>query len=144
MNIEGVIITPTKIISTLGGDIFHGMKKSDLGYAGFGEAYFSTIEPKAIKAWKRHREMTLNLLVPIGKVRFILHDDRPYSLTQGTFQQVILSRENYKRLTIPPQVWLGFQGLGAEQAVLLNIADIQHDPVEMDRKSLEDIPYSWS
>jgi len=144
MNIEGLLITPTKIISTLGGDVFHAMKKSDLGYAGFGEAYFSTIEPNAIKAWKRHREMTLNLLVPIGEVRFVIHDDRPYSLTQGIFQQVTLSRENYKRLTIPPLVWVGFQGMGVERAMLLNIADIQHDPIEMDRKSLEDIPYNWN
>ena len=144
MNIEGLLITPTKIISTIGGDVFHAMKKSDLGYAGFGEAYFSTIEPNAIKAWKRHREMTLNFLVPIGEVRFVLHDDRLHSPTQGIFQQVTLSRENYQRLTIPPLVWVGVQGMGTERAMLLNIANIQHDPIEMDRKSVEDIPYNWN
>jgi len=144
MSIEGLIITPTKIISTIGGDVFHGIKKSDSGYVGFGEAYFSTIEPNAIKAWKRHREMTLNLLVPFGEVRLVLHDDRSHIPIPGIFQEVILSRKNYQRLTIPPLVWLGFQGIGAKQAILLNIADIQHNPLEVDRKSLKDIPYNWN
>ena len=98
MNIEGLLITPTKIISTIGGDVFHAMKKSDLGYAGFGEAYFSTIEPNAIKAWKCHREMVLNILVPIGEVKFILYDDRPKSKTNGNFLEVVLSQKNYQRL----------------------------------------------
>ena len=38
--------------------------------------YFSKIEYKAIKGWKQHKKMILNLIVPIEKVRFILYDDR--------------------------------------------------------------------
>ncbi len=143
MNIEGLLITPTKIISTIGGDVFHAMKKSDLGYAGFGEAYFSTIEPNTIKAWKRHHDMTLNLLVPKGEVRFVIHDDRIDSPSKGIFQKVELSKNNYHRLTIPPLLWFGFKCLSKEQAMLLNIADIQHNPIEVDRKFIEDIPFNW-
>jgi len=144
MNIEGLLTVPTKIISTIGGDVLHAIKKSDQGYSGFGEAYFSTIEPHAVKAWKRHREMTLNLLVPVGEVRFVVYDDRIHSSSNGIFQQVILSIDNYKRLTIPPMLWVGFQGVGEERAMLLNIANIQHDPLEMDRKPVADIPYNWN
>jgi dTDP-4-dehydrorhamnose 3,5-epimerase len=144
MTIEGLLISPTKIISTMGGNVLHAIKKSDEGYSGFGEAYFSTIEPNAIKAWKRHREMTLNLLVPIGEVRFVIYDDRPNSQSRGLFQQLVLSQDNYKRLTIPPQLWLGFQGIGTVQSMLINIANVQHDPMEIDRKSLDSIPFNWS
>tara|TARA_B100000787_G_scaffold167518_1_gene154441 strand:+ start:578 stop:1012 length:435 start_codon:yes stop_codon:yes gene_type:complete len=144
MNIEGLLTVPTKIISTIGGDVLHAIKKSDQGYSGFGEAYFSTIEPNAVKAWKRHREMTLNLLVPVGEVRFVVYDDRLHSSSNGIFQQVILSLDNYKRLTIPPMLWVGFQGVGEERAMLLNIANIQHNPLEMDRKPVADIPYNWN
>ena len=40
--IEGIIITPLKKIYHTQGDIYHAMKKSDPGFDGFGEAYFST------------------------------------------------------------------------------------------------------
>ena len=33
---------------------------------GFEEAYFSLIDKDAVKAWKRHKTMTLNLVVPLG------------------------------------------------------------------------------
>ena len=62
-NIDGVLLTPLKVINVLEGDVLHGMKCSDTGYSGFGEAYFSTIEPGMVKAWKRHHKMTLNLIV---------------------------------------------------------------------------------
>ena len=100
--IDGVLLTQQKIINVSGGDVFHGVKVSDLGFDGFGEAYFSTIEFGAIKGWKRHRLMTLNLLVPIGEIKFVIYDDRPASTTNGLFQEVTLSPSNYCRLTIPP------------------------------------------
>ena len=49
MNISGVIVTPLSIINTKGGDVLHAMKSRDQGYLGFGEAYFSKVEPGAIK-----------------------------------------------------------------------------------------------
>ena len=70
--IGGVILTPLKIIDVEGGDVLHGMKKSDTGYMGFGEAYFSMIKPGVIKAWKRHQKMTLNILVIILRLKTIL------------------------------------------------------------------------
>ena len=44
IDIEGVIVTPLKTIFHPKGDIYHGIKKDDNGYLGFGEAYFSTIK----------------------------------------------------------------------------------------------------
>tara|TARA_B110001469_G_C9631031_1_gene315669 strand:- start:1159 stop:1629 length:471 start_codon:yes stop_codon:yes gene_type:complete len=141
--IGGVILTPLKIIDVEGGDVLHGMKKSDTGYMGFGEAYFSMIKPGVIKAWKRHHKMNLNLIVPIGTVRFVLYDDRANSLTNGIYQEVILSQVNYFRLTIPPNIWVGFQCIDQNISMLLNIADIEHIAEESDKKGLNDIKYSW-
>ena len=107
--IKDLLITPLDIIETPGGNVMHAMKNDSPGYSGFGEAYFSEIEYKMIKAWKRHREMTLNLVVPHGEVRFILYDDR--HVERIKFQEIIISKNNYFRLTIPPLIWLGFQGL---------------------------------
>ena len=59
INIDGVILTPLKKITHPRGDILHAMKENDSGYAGFGEAYFSTIKHGEIKGWNRHKQMTL-------------------------------------------------------------------------------------
>ena len=141
--IEGVIITNLKVIDVVGGDVLHAMKAEDLGYDGFGEAYFSIIKKGVIKGWKCHKKMTLNIVVPLGAVRFKIFDDRKGSLTYGDCQEVFLSRVNYRRLTIPPMVWIGFQGSDEKDSMLLNIANIPHDPGEMVSKKLNEIDIDW-
>jgi len=141
--IDGVILTPLEIIKVAGGNVLHGMKETDPGYTSFGEAYFSTIDLNVVKAWKRHREMTLNLIVPIGTIRFVIYDNRKISSSYDKFYSVTLSRDNYSRLTVPPMVWMGFQGLGKINNMLLNIADIEHFPEESDRKEINEIKYDW-
>ncbi len=131
--ISDVLITPLNIIDTPGGNVMHAIKKIDNGFSGFGEAYFSNIDRGAIKAWKRHKRMALNLVVPVGKIRFVLFDDRDLSNT--SFQEVVISKDNYCRITTPPMIWLGFQGMSDSGSILLNIADIMHDPDEMDKTS---------
>jgi dTDP-4-dehydrorhamnose 3,5-epimerase len=140
--IKDVNLTPLSIINVPGGDVMHALKSSEIGFVNFGEAYFSNIEFGVIKAWKRHRQMQLNLIVPIGRVKFVLFDDRD-GVENSVFQEVFLSPENYLRLTIPPLIWVGFQGLAKENSTLLNIASIEHSDKELDRRSLKDINYSW-
>ena len=143
MTITGVTTTPLSIIDTKGGAVLHAIKRSDYGFSGFGEAYFSTIEHNAIKGWKRHKEMVLNLIVPIGSVRFILYDDRKNQ--NKKFQEVVLSlKGGYNRLTVPPMIWVGFQGLDIHSSIVLNIASIEHSLEEVDQKELDEIKFNWS
>jgi dTDP-4-dehydrorhamnose 3,5-epimerase len=141
--IDGVILTPLKVIGVSGGDVLHAMKNKDIGFIDFGEAYFSEVEPGRVKAWKRHTKMTLNLVVPIGAIKFVLFDGR-IDDNETQFQEMVLSRDNYMRLTVPPMVWVGFQGMSEYNSLLLNISDIPHDPNEMDKKSIEEIEFNWS
>ena len=138
---EGGYVTPLKRIEVKDGDVLHAMKRIDPGFNGFGEAYFSIIKSGLIKAWKRHRQMTLNFVVPVGAVRFVMFDDRKKSV--GCFHEISISPDNYCRLTVPPMVWVGFQGLGKGMNLLLNIADIVHDPMESDRKNIDEIEFNW-
>jgi dTDP-4-dehydrorhamnose 3,5-epimerase len=140
--IKDVVVTKLDIIETLGGDVMHAMKESSVGYVGFGEVYFSQVNKGAIKAWKRHKKMTLNLVVPVGEIRFVLFDDREVSNTQ--FQEIIISKSNYCRFTVPPMIWMGFQGLSDDRAMLLNIANIEHNLHEVDRKEIDEINYDWT
>jgi dTDP-4-dehydrorhamnose 3,5-epimerase len=139
--IDGVELTPLKIIEVKDGNVLHALKKSDIGFEGFGEAYFSNVESGQIKGWKRHREMTLNLICPVGKIKFVLCDDRN---GKNVFEEFIISLEDYSRLTVPPMIWFGFAGLSEENSMLLNIANILHNDAEIDRKDLKEIDYNWN
>ena len=137
VSLNEICVTPLKRISVTGGDVLHAMKKSDAGYVDFGEAYFSLVEFGAIKAWKRHLQMTLNLVVPIGEVQFVLID------SVGLIREERIGEGHYARLTIPPGIWFGFQGVSKKIALLLNIADIEHSPDEVERKELDEVKYDW-
>ena len=134
---DKVIVTPLKQISHPKGDIYHAMKKSDKGYEGFGEAYFSCINKNEIKGWKKHTKMTLNLIVPVGEVEFVVYDE-----DIKDFFSIKLSQNNYNRLTVKPNAWIAFRGI-AENNILLNLASIEHNPNETENRKLELINYDW-
>jgi len=134
---DGVVLTPLKQIYNPKGDIFHAMKKSDNGFDGFGEAYFTTVNRDDIKGWKKHTKMTLNLVVVAGEVEFIVYDE-----FSKLFVTVKLSKNNYQRLTIKPNLWMAFRGFD-DYNMLLNLANIEHDLKEADNLELEAIKYEW-
>lgn len=139
---DGVTLTPLKIIPHPSGDVLHGMKFSEDSFFGFGEAYFSTINQGNVKGWKKHSKMTLNLVVPKGEIQFVIFDDRDKSTTQGEFMSILLSLQNYQRLTISPGLWVGFKGLSVEN-ILLNIASIEHNPTETVNTPLDSLDFNW-
>ncbi|MBF0097942.1 MAG: dTDP-4-dehydrorhamnose 3,5-epimerase [Magnetococcales bacterium] len=143
--IEGVTATPLKIIATPGGDVYHGIRNDDPGYVGFGEAYFSSVLEGTVKPWKRHRRMTLNLIVIHGLIRFVVHDDRRQSATCGVTTEYRMGPSDfYGRLTVSPGLWMAFQGLASGASFLLNVASIPHDPTEADRHACDAFPFDWS
>lgn len=134
---DGVILTPLKQIYNEKGDIFHAMKRSDAGFNGFGEAYFSTVYKDDIKGWKKHTKMTLNLIVPIGEIEFVVYNDET-----NEFLSIRLSKNNYQRLTVVQGLWMAFRGVG-ENSMLLNLASIEHDPDEAKTIDINKIKYDW-
>lgn len=134
---DGVILTPMKKIHHPKGDIFHAMKKSDLGFSGFGEAYFSMINYGDIKGWKKHTVMVINLLVPVGEIEFVMYDEKVKE-----FFSTKLSQNNYQRLTVKPGLWMAFKGL-SEHNILLNLASIEHEQSEAVNVDLNEIKYEW-
>jgi len=136
--LDQIQVTPLKRIPTPGGDVLHALKSTEDAFQGFGEAYFSFVEPGAIKAWKQHLRMTMNLVVPVGSVRFVFHDSSTLS-----FREEIIGESNYQRLTVPPKIWFGFQGVATTPSLLLNLACIPHDPAEVKRKTLSEVGFNW-
>jgi dTDP-4-dehydrorhamnose 3,5-epimerase len=137
INIESIVCTKLDRINVKGGDVLHALKRSDDSYIGFGEAYFSQVYKGHKKAWKRHKLMTLNLIVPIGNIKFIFVDENENS------KEFIIGDSNYSRLTVPPGIWFGFQGLTEPLNLLLNLANIVHDQEEVEMKNIDEIKYEW-
>lgn len=139
ISLDEIRVTPLKRIPTPGGDVIHALKASEAEFNGFGEAYFSWIDPGAIKAWKCHQRMTLNLVVPLGSVRFV------FCLpNQGdAFRVEEIGKARYLRITVPSGIWFGFKGMSSGSSLLMNMADIEHDPDEVLRKPLSEIKYNW-
>ncbi len=81
----------------------------------------------------------MNLIVPLGSVKFV------FFLNEGrVFREEKVGVERYMRISVPPGIWFGFQGLAAPQSLVLNIASVAHDPKEVERIELGDIAYEWS
>ena len=134
---DGVTLTPLRQIYNPKGDIYHAMKEGDVGFDGFGEAYFSTIHQGDIKGWKKHTKMTLNLVVPVGEIEFVIYDENTKE-----FFSVKISQDNYQRLTVKPNLWMAFRGM-QENSILLNLASIEHNPDEASNIEISKISYEW-
>ena len=143
--LAGVMLSPLHRISGELGDVLHGLRKSWPGYHGFAEAYFSEVHEGAIKHWRKHTRVTMNLIVPVGAVRFVIYDDRQGSDTYGQFLSCKIGRaiDNYARLTVEPGLWLALQGLGPGTSLVLDIVDEEHDPVEAETRELSALPFDW-
>ena len=142
--LSGMLKKKLKIFEADSGSVFHGMKSTDKGYLKFGEVYFSSVKKNKIKAWKLHKKMTLNLIVPVGKVLFCFYDTRKDSKTYNRVFKIELSQNPYLRLTVPPKIWFGFKGASNGVNLICNVADIGHDPSEIERKDVNNFQIDWS
>ena len=145
--IDGVTCTELRQIGDVRGAVLHMLRADAPEFTRFGECYFSEVLPGAVKAWKRHRKQTQNLAVPVGRVRLVIYDDRDGSVTRGKLQILELGRPDaYRRLRIPPGLWYGFTCLSKMPALLVNCADLPHDPAESELQPANHptIPYQWA
>lgn len=144
--INGVQVIPLQRIPDERGTILHMLRRTDPHFTQFGEIYFSTIFPGAVKGWHLHHGMTLNYACPFGRIKLVIYDDRDASPTRGELQEVFLGPDNHSLVIIPPEVWNGFKGLQAPFSIVANCATEPHDPTRSERLDPYDnpIPYDWS
>jgi len=120
-----ITLKDLKTIDLQDGKLQHIIKKSDDTFSGFGEAYFSWIMPNKTKGWKLHKKMTMNIVVPVGQVLFQFKND-----SDLINFSVEIGEENYQLLTVPPLNWFCFTGVSKYPSLVLNVANIEHDPGE--------------
>jgi dTDP-4-dehydrorhamnose 3,5-epimerase len=140
ISLNDIFLTPLNQIEVKGGNVLHALKESSFGYHGFGEAYFSSVEKGAIKAWKLHKKMFMNLIVPVGVVRFVFCLNNKL---KNDFRIEEIGYLNYSRITVPPGIWFGFMGLAEQKSLILNIASIEHDQNEVEKLNINSIDFDW-
>lgn len=136
-------VIPLQVIDVAGGPVRHGLKKSCPTFREFGELYFSEIEAGAVKAWKKHTEMAMNLIVVCGAVRFVFAS--PDEASGWSFQVVDADHiENFVRIVVPSGIWFGFQGRSEGRNLIANVASIEHREGEVERRGVEEFNYVWA
>ena len=131
-------VTRQKIIKLNTGNIMRVLKRKESKNWKFGEAYFSKIKFGKVKAWKYHLKMTLNLVIPRGKVKFVF-----YSKKKKSFKVIKIGEKKYSRLTVPPKIWFGFKGLSKPESIILNLTNLEHNPKEVFRCKKNKIKFDW-
>lgn len=115
------------------GSVFHVMQNC---FGKVQEVYVSTVNQGSIKGWKKHFKMTLNLTVIKGEVNFFIKRGRK-------IKKCTLGESNYGRLTIPPNYWVAFEGVALEN-IIINCADLVHDPEEAENRKFEGLDENMS
>lgn len=143
--IEGLRVVPLRRIPDERGTILQMLKSTDAHFIQFGEIYFSTVYQGAVKAWHRHRDMTLNYACVFGRIKLAIYDDREGSLTRGTLVEIFLGPDNHTLVIIPPETWNGFKGMDSV-SIMANCCTLPHDPARSVRVDPfdNDIPYDWN
>ncbi len=126
------------IISNNKGDILKGFLKSENKEFDVKEVYLSEINPKEIKAWKMHKEMTSNLIAVKGEVKIVIQT------IDKNFISEIISKKNYKMITIPPNIWFGFQCISDDSGLLINISNKEHEDLESKDIEIDKIKFDWN
>ena len=130
-------IRKLSIITNEKGDLLKGFLKSENKNIDIKEVYFSEINPNEIKAWKRHKSMTSNLITVKGEIKVVIQEEK------GKFISEVISKNNYKMITIPPNYWFGFQCIGNEIGLLANISNEEHRDIESEELSINNIEFDW-
>jgi len=144
-DIDGVRVIPLRRIPDERGTVSHMLRADDPHFVRFGEIYFSTVYPGAVKGWHRHRDMTLNYACIFGRIKLVLYDERDGSPTRDRLMEIFLGPDNYSLVVIPPEVWNGFKGMSEPYAIVANCSTHAHEPSRSARLDPfeNNIPYDW-
>lgn len=146
-SIEGVRVTPLKLVANERGRLMEVQRRDEPGFPGFGQVYVTQSFAGVVKAWYRHRTQIDQLAAITGRAKLVLYDERAESPTKGVVQEIIMGELAPTLALIPPGVWHGFKALGETSAffIHLNTEPFDAGAPDEDRLPFDDrrIPYSW-
>jgi len=111
-----------KIIKNKKGDLLKYLSKKDKFFKRFGETYFNEIKKNQIKGWILHKIFFCLIAVPHGKIEFNYKKN-----FRKRANKIILSKNNYSMIVIPPKTWFSFKGINKVSLLVNTINGIHND-----------------
>ena len=111
-----------KIIKNQKGDLLKYLNKNDKFLKKFGETYFNEIKKNQIKGWIFHKKYFCLIAVPYGKIEFNYKKN-----IKKKKNKIILSKNNYSLIVIPPKTWFCFRGISKISLLVNTINGIHND-----------------
>lgn len=146
--IAGVRTKSLTLIPDERGRLMEILRSDDELFIKFGQVYMTTAKPGIVKAWHWHKLQTDHFACILGRMKLVLYDARPDSPTRGEVNEFIVDDAHRQLIAIPPMVYHGFQSIGDDEAVVINVPTEPYNHQQPDeyRLPVEDpsIPYRWN
>jgi dTDP-4-dehydrorhamnose 3,5-epimerase len=135
--LKNIKIIKMKSFKNNKGNVLRAFRKNEKNIGNFGEVYFSWINKNKIKGWKLHKKMHMNLVVPVGLVKFVFCEN-------NKFKEFVIGEKNYYRIYVPNQIYFAFQNLSKTKSLVVNYSNIIHQNAnETINKNNKEISYQW-
>ena len=145
--IQGVVTKKLRVIPDERGRLTEILRDDDEMFDRFGQAYMTTVFPGVVKAWHYHKQQTDNVACIHGMIKLALCDWRQESETYRRIEEFIIGEHNPLLVQIPPMVLHGWKGLGAKEAIVVNLPNehyVYDDPDELRLPyDSEEVGYDW-
>ena len=125
----GFTLTSLPVICSNEGSVIKYLSREHQYFAGFGEAYFSSVNNTSQKCWRTHTKAVSNIVVISGSIHFMF--STADALHYPPRHAVSLESATPQLLTIQPLTWFSFRGLEDANNTLINISSLPHDPSEL-------------
>ena len=136
INLDKIRIKKYNIVKNKNGIILKILNNKQSNLKFYKDAYFSFVKYNKIKGWKKHKRMTMTLVVPVGKVKFVFYDD-------DKFKSIIIGDNRFYKIIVPPNIWFAFKGISKDKNVVFNLANVKNNDKEVVRKRNNEIKYNW-
>ena len=130
--IQGVEVKDLKVIPDERGMLSEILRSDEKIFKKFGQVYFTTAYPGAVKAWHYHKIQWDHFACIHGEVKLVLFDRREGSPTSGEINEFFLGIRNPRLIVIPPLIYHGFKCIGAEEAIMINVPTEPYNPARPD------------
>ena len=129
MKITGVKKVKQKVFKNSKGDLLKFISKKNKFFKSFGEIYFNEINLNKKKGWIIHKKNQRIFSTVFGEVEFKLIDRRKKSPSYDLEENIVLSKNKYNILIVPPGIWFSFTGK-KRKSVIANLINNPHSDNE--------------
>ena len=136
VSIDKIKIEKYNVVNNKNGKILKILNNKQSNLKFYKDAYFSFVKFGKIKGWKKHTRMTMTLVVPVGKVKFVFYDE-------DNFRSIVIGDNRFYKIIVPPNIWFSFKGISKGSNVVFNLANLKHNDKEVVRKRNNEIKYNW-